>query len=380
MTRVAHHLTSAPLLACFLLAVTAARAHPDGPEREPARLIEAGQCREAASLLEANSGSATASPEMRVLLGWAYLGMGRYSEAEAVVDQPGPPGIEPARLEIRGRAAEVRGDLDRALAALTQAIEARRQSLSSVESLDGAATLAEGRTLLGDLAFGAGRLDLAKDQFQKAITGVSDAHARLHAQDIPHDERDPRLLAGGATAGLARVYGAKGDAARAERSWRGVMARTDDPAVLTDLVAFYIARNDVKSAGRHRERALKLTEGKPAHRRTRAALLADRAETLREALTLAEAAYRDGPDIHARDTLAWVLHRQGDDARAREILQPALDLGSRDPMLLYHAGLIAQARHDVPEAKRLLTACLALNPAFDPVAAPDATRRLQALR
>ena len=265
------------MLAGVLLAATAAACHSQAPaDRDPARLIEAGRFREAVTFLEPAAGASAAAPETRSLLARGYLGMGRYEEAGAILAEVGPPRSEPARLEGLSRVAEARGDLDRALDLMTRAVEARRQSLPSVESLDGAAALAEARTLLGALAFRAGRLDAAKDQFQKAIAAVGEAHARLHAQDIPHDERDPRLVAGGATAGLARVYGAQGDAVRAERSWRGVQARTDDPAILLDLVAFYAARDDNKSAQRHRDRALRLAAGKSAQRLTRAALLADR--------------------------------------------------------------------------------------------------------
>lgn len=363
----------------FALASTLAAAGPDSSAtRESAKMIEAGRYREALTLLE--KGPAPSEAESRVLLGRTYLGLGRYADAEAILSSPGPSASEPARLAALSPVSEVRGDLDRALALMNQAVEAKRASLGSAESLDGANALADYRTLLGGLAFRIGRLDVAKDQFQKAISLVGDAHAKLHALDIPHDERDPRLFAGEATAGLARVYGAQGDAARAERSWRGVMARTDDPTILAGLVAFYRARNDEKSARRHLDRALKLSKGKPAHRRTRALLLAESQATAGEALGLAEAVYKDGPGVQARDTLAWVLHLQGNDVRAEAILRPVLEHGSRDPLVLYHAGRIALTRGKADDAKRLLSGSLELNPGFDPVLSRDARTQLEQLR
>ena len=347
---------------------------------DPARLIEAGRCREAVALLEATPQVAEAGADVRTLLARAYLGVGRPAEAEAIAAKPGPPAIESDRLAVLARAAEARGDLDRAISLMTDAVEARRTSLASVESLDGASALAGSRTLLGALAFRAGRLDLAKAQFQAAVTAVNDAHARLHAQDVPHDERDPRLMADGATAGLAQVYEAQGDNARADRSWRAVMARTDDPAILLALARSSQARNDARSAQRHRDRAWKLTADKPAHRLTRALLMADDGKTRSAAQQLAEAAFDDGPGIAARDTLAWVLHQQGNDRPAREILQPVLDLGSKDPRVWFHAGVIAQTLGDRETARKLLAGSLATNPGFDPIDSREATRRLKELR
>lgn len=381
MTRSGRKFSSIALRAGLVLAATLGAGLADAPaDRDPARLVGAGRFREAAGLLEATPAASAAGTEGRVLLGRAYLGLGRYDEAAVALEPPGPARSEPDRLEALARVAEARGELDRALDLMARAVEERRKSLPSAESLDGSAVLADARTLLAALAFRAGKLDLAKDQFGKAIAAIGEAHARLHAQDIPHDERDPRLAAIGATAGLARVYGAMSDPARAERGWRSVMARTDDPSILADVAAFYEARSDIKTARRHRERALKLAAGKPACRRTRALLLAERPEGLDEALALAEAAFADGPDIAARDALAWVLHRRGEDARAREVIRPALELGTRDPTVLFHAGVIAQARGDAAEARRLLAACLERNPGFDPVAGPEASKRLQDLR
>lgn len=369
-------------MAATALSALGGKAHAQPPrpaaapsETDPARLADAGRFREALERL----GPAPA-PATQALRGRIELGLGKYAEAEATLAAPGPGADEPARLAGLARAIEARGDLDRAISTMQQAVDARRALVRAPDSLDGAAALAEARTELGALAFRAGRLDLARDQFQQAISLVGAAHARMHAQDIPHDERDPRLLAGGATAGLARAYAALGDHPRAERSWRGIMARTDDPAILLALAAYSGSRGDAKSARRHLDRAVKLSEGEPAHRRTRALILADQPETRDEALRVAESAFADGPDIAARDALAWVLHRRGDDARAGELIRPALDLGTRDPAVLYHAGRIAQASGRPDDARKLLSAAVAVHPAFDPIDGPEARRILDQLR
>ncbi|AGA31040.1 tetratricopeptide repeat protein [Singulisphaera acidiphila] len=368
------------ILAIFAFGTPCLAVERESPAHETAKLIDAGRYREALSLLEKGDSQAEKDLEARTLLARAYLGTGRYREAETTLAKPGAGVADPAALEILARAAEAQGNLDRAIGLMTEAVEAKRKSLASTETVEGASALAEYRTRLGELAFRAGRLDPAKEQFQKAVSLVNQAHAKLHEQGIPHDESDPRMFAAGATAGLAQVYAAKGDNARAERTWRGVAARASDPTSLANLAAFSLAKNDPKTARRHFDRALRLSENKPAYRRARALILIDRGETSDEALTLAEAAYKDGPDIYARDTLAWVLHRRGDTGRAWEILGPALTVGTRDPLVLYHAGAIAQALGKREDAKRLLAQALATNPAFDPVAARDAQQALERLR
>lgn len=368
------------ILALLTFATPSTAAEPASSAPQAAQLIDAGRFREALGLLETGD-SKTASPlETRILRARAYLGTGRYRDAETTLSKPSAAGTDPATLEILARSAEAQGDLDKAIGLMTDAVEAKRKSLPSTETVEGANALAEYRTRLGELAFRAGRLDPAKEQFQKAVALVNQAHAKLHELGIPHDESDPRMFAAGATAGLAQVYAAKGETARADRTWRGVAARANDPASVASLAAFSLAKNDPKTARRHYDRALRLSENKPAHRRVRALILIDRGEASDEALTLAEAAYKDGPDVYARDTLAWVLHRRGENARAAEILGPALEVGTRDPLVLYHAGAIAQALNKREDAKRLLTQALAINPAFDPIAARDAKQALTQLR
>jgi len=60
-----------------------------------------------------------------------------------------------------------------------------------------------------------------------------------------------------------------------------------------------------------------------------------------------------------------VVGREGQDDAAR-LSDEAFRLGSRDPLLLYHAGVIASAAGDVATARERLTTALALDPGFSP--------------
>src|SRR5690349_14234823 len=63
-------------------------------------------------------------------------------------------------------------------------------------------------------------------------------------------------------------------------------------------------------------------------------------------LALARDAYARRPSVKAADTLAWALFKAGQTAEARHYADEALRLGTHDPLLLYHAGTIAQAQGD----------------------------------
>ena len=91
---------------------------------------------------------------------------------------------------------------------------------------------------------------------------------------------------------------------------------------------------------------------------------------------LARAELVDRRDIYGYDAEAWTLYAAG---RAEEALAPAqqaLALGTRDPKLLYHLGIIELAVGHTRDGRAHLEAALALNPAFDPLGAADARKAL----
>jgi tetratricopeptide (TPR) repeat protein len=93
----------------------------------------------------------------------------------------------------------------------------------------------------------------------------------------------------------------------------------------------------------------------------------------------ARAAYERRPGIKAADTLAWSLFRAGQLDEARRYADEALRLGTTDPLMLYHAGMIAQAQQDSTAARDFLGRALALNPRFSPLYAPLAQQALDRL-
>jgi Tfp pilus assembly protein PilF len=54
---------------------------------------------------------------------------------------------------------------------------------------------------------------------------------------------------------------------------------------------------------------------------------------------------------------------------AQRTMEQAMQLGTRDAELFYHAGMIAYAQGHLARAERLLSEALAINPQFDPLQA-----------
>jgi predicted Zn-dependent protease len=98
-----------------------------------------------------------------------------------------------------------------------------------------------------------------------------------------------------------------------------------------------------------------------------------------EALRLARLEAAGRGDVYTDDALAWALHANGRDVEAKRAASRALRLGTDDPVLHYHAGVIAAALARPARAAWHLDRALALNPEFDVRQAPLARAALELL-
>jgi tetratricopeptide (TPR) repeat protein len=97
------------------------------------------------------------------------------------------------------------------------------------------------------------------------------------------------------------------------------------------------------------------------------------------ALALARQAYAERPTLKAADALAWALYKGGRLPEARVHSAEALRMHTPDPVLLYHAGVIAAASGDRKLAARDLRAALALDAGFSATGAAAARALLARL-
>lgn len=200
---------------------------------------------------------------------------------------------------------------------------------------------------LGDLALRNGHLGESEHELRKGLTispqdyRILGTMARLEASRhrwasaIDYGERAIASALDPATLGLVGdAYRAMGDGSKAQEYYR-----TMELAVLRQPGPF------------HRAWSLFLLD----HDREVPRVLAKVREEI-----------QTRRDIYGYDLLAWALHKSGDDKDAAAAMRSALALGTRDAMLLYHAGMIAFAQGNRKQARDYLNQALQVNPYWDP--------------
>jgi tetratricopeptide (TPR) repeat protein len=283
----------------------------------------------------------------------ALVELGRYDEAEAAAGRMLAVGDDLGTLARISYQRELHGDLRAARNLMAQAAE--RPGIAPENQ-------AFALAILGNLDRWTGHSDAAKDDWERALVLVPD--------------HPPSL------AGLARLALGRGDLEGAERLFSrasGIVPLPEYVIALGEVqarrgeadaarISFGTAATEIglfKSAGVVVDVDLALFEadhGDPA-----------------AALDLARAGWHATPTTRAADAMAWTLHRLGRDAEAGRWSRRALALGSRDPLLRYHAGAIEAAIGNVAAARRDLRAALATDPGFSAAGAADARRLIAEL-
>ncbi len=105
----------------------------------------------------------------------------------------------------------------------------------------------------------------------------------------------------------------------------------------------------------------------------------DHGRRLDETRAVLENEVRGRPDALGWDMVAWARLRTGDVQGAREAMRSALRAGTRDPVFLYHAGMIERAAGNHRAARAHLEGALDANPRFHPVFADSARLALRGL-
>jgi tetratricopeptide (TPR) repeat protein len=167
---------------------------------------------------------------------------------------------------------------------------------------------------LGKLAFFAGDQEKAKQLFQQAFDVLPIAQ---YAADV------------------GDVYASQGDTVKASQQY--ALAN-----IAFDTSASSGINTDLEIAG----------------------FLADHDLDLATALSKAQAAYAVRPGIYAANTLAWAYYKNNDLINAEKYSKEALRLGEHDPLIVYHAGMIALKKGDQPLAKKYFETSLSLYPNF----------------
>ena len=283
----------------------------------------------------------------------ALVELGRYDDADAAATEMLAVSSDLSTLSRVSYLAELRGRLDVALAAVQRALDSPGLP---------AENLAFANALLGNLLVYTGDPAAAADAYRRALALVP-AHA-------------PSL------AGEARLAVAAGRLDEAVARYQRAADILPLPEYVIALAETQLAAGDARGAARNRQLAqaeIALFEASGVAVDLDLALFEADHGDARAALRHAKAAYQATPTIRAADALGWALHRLGRDREARDHAREALRLGSRDPLVRYHAGAIEAALGNVDAARRNLELALDTDAGFSATGAAEARRILAAL-
>jgi tetratricopeptide (TPR) repeat protein len=186
-----------------------------------------------------------------------------------------------------------------------------------------------------------------------------------------------------ALAGKARAAAAVGDLDAAIDGYRAAIAIAPQPDALAALGDLLALRGDDRGAREQYDTVVAIArlQGSGGLVFNRQLVLFDvnHDREVAAALELADTELVARRDIYGYDAQAWALLANGRAADADAAMTKALALGTRDAMLLYHAGEIARAVGDSARARDLLEQALTLRGALDPLSASRARASLGAL-
>ena len=156
--------------------------------------------------------------------------------------------------------------------------------------------------------------------------------------------------------GLARIAYIQGEMETAELYYLRAFTALPVASYAIYLGNFYQAIGEVDKSQAHYALAdlAYLNAGKTNVNLEYALFLADHGD-IKEALKLAQSAYNTHPSIFAADVYAWAHYKNGQFGEAKSYISEALRLGEYDPLILYHAGIIAEASGDILIAGKYFT-------------------------
>jgi tetratricopeptide (TPR) repeat protein len=306
-----------------------------------------------ATALRARAAAPEANKPYGVLVD-ALVELGRYRAAgralQTMVD------LKP-NLDAYARVSyfrELHGDLRGAASALQLAISA------GGEVPENAAYV---QTLLGDLELLRGRPAAAALAYRGALA------------QLPHY--------GAAVYGLARADAARGHLRRGIARLRALVARLPLPAYAVALGDFELAAG--RAADARRDLALvgaeeRLLRAAGVNTDVDLALYEADHGSPRRGVLLGRRAWAQAPSVRSADALGWALTRAGRPRAGLAWARRALDLGSRDPSFLCHAGTAAAAAGERALARTWLTRLERQAPHFSPLYGPRAARLLERVR
>jgi tetratricopeptide (TPR) repeat protein len=298
-------------------------------------------------------------------LGDAQLETGKYEAAAATYallktgDAISPrPGLRYLAETRQAGLAYIQGNPTEAIAHMQAAVPLARQAGLAKENI------AWTQFSLGELYFGTGDLDHAEQAYQAALLSYPNYHRAL--------------------AWLGQLRAAQGKCAEAAELYRKALAVIPLPVYAAALGDIYSKLGEKDKA--QKQYALvdviaRLSElNQQLFRRELAIFWADHDMRLKDALDFAQQELKLRQDVFTWDVLSWAQFKNGKITEAAQSIEHSLAIGTQDPLIFFHAGMIYSKLPDAPKAAKFLHRALAINPHFHIFYAETAVRTLEGLQ
>jgi tetratricopeptide (TPR) repeat protein len=187
-----------------------------------------------------------------------------------------------------------------------------------------------------------------------------------------------------ALAGLGKLRGNQGRYAEAIKLYQSAIAVVPMPIFVAELGDLYTRSGNLEEAKKQYQLVQYIGLlghiNQVLHNRDLALFYADHDIKLDESLTLAHKEFEVRHDIYTWDALAWALYKNGKYQEASDAMENALRPGTRDALLLFHAGMIVGNLGQTVQARDRLQQALSINPHFHVIYADVARQRLKVLQ
>ena len=294
----------------------------------------------------------------RIIVADSYLSLGEYDKAERIYREIGETNTTASLLARLANLEELRGNSDEALTLIERAAGDALNSGGTKESI------AWYLLRVGDIHFNRGELKESGSFYEAALRVFDNYHLAL--------------------AGLGKVRAAQGKYDQAIDYYQQAISILPQPDFLAELGDIYtltgqtseakIQYNTVEYIG-------KLAEiNQQIYNRQLANFYSNHDMQLEEALKLALSELEIRKDIDGYDAAAWAQYKNNHFEEAQKLMNQAMALGTRDALLYYHAGMIAQALGNNQQARNFLQEALSINPYFSILDSDKAKQTLNDLQ
>lgn len=278
------------------------------------------------------------------ILGDAHLELGdvrKAKEAYAKMHEINPGLDSFSRIS---RVNYLLGDTESAVEMMENAYNSGLKSSTSKENI------AWTQVMIGLYHFNQGEFDKAEKHYNNSMDILEDYYLGLEH--------------------LAELNAVRGNLETARQQYLKVIELNPAPEFYAALADVYEELGNTEKSEEYRKTAKSslekyVDEGDVGYYRALANFYADNDIELDKALDLAKKDLELRKEIYAYDTLAWMYYKNKNLDSAKLLIRKALEYGTKDAELYYHAGMIDFRLENYESARNYMNKVLEINPEFN---------------